>query len=157
MSSGANAKQLADDEQRLAELPALADRPLVVPRPAFNPIAILGDDRRVARRISLRTEITFHSESNFFTGFTNDISEGGVFLATVNVMPVGTEVELRFSLPGGRQVEARGEVRWVRELDERDSGTLPGMGIRFTMVPTWCVQAIRQFEQEREPLFFPET
>lgn len=113
--------------------------------------------RRAALRASLCAEITLGSDSNFFTGFTNDVSEGGVFVATVNVLPLGTQIDLAFSLPGGPRIEGKGEVRWVRELDDRNPEVFPGMGIRFTEVAATSVAAIHAFAAQREPMFFPES
>ncbi len=112
--------------------------------------------RRAAPRVALCAEISLGSDHNFFTGFTNDISDGGVFVATVNLMPIGTQVDLAFSLPGGPRIEGKGEVRWVREFDDRNPDAFPGMGIRFTDLPLPDVTAIHGFTQQREPMFFPE-
>lgn len=128
-----------------------------VPQPAVKPTVVARDNRRSTPRVSLCTEISLASESNFFTGFTNDISEGGLFMATVDVMPIGTEVDVSFSLPSGHKIAAKGEVRWVRDIDELNPENFPGMGIRFTDVNSASVQAIHQFAAEREPMFFPES
>ena len=113
--------------------------------------------RRAAARVALCAEITLGSDSNFFTGFTNDLSEGGVFVATVNLLPIGTQIDLAFNLPGGPKIEGKGEVRWLREFDEKTPDAFPGMGIRFLDVPATSVGAIHAFTAQREPLFFPES
>lgn len=115
------------------------------------------DDRRSVQRVQLCAEISLGSDSNIFTGFTNDVSEGGVFVATVNVLKLGTPIDFTFTLPGGHKVEGRGEVRWVREFDERNPEVFPGMGIRFTDIPLPSVGAINAFTQQRDPMFFPEA
>ena len=56
------------------------------------------DERRQHTRVQLQTEIHLTSESNFYTGLSNDISEGGVFVATHQLESVGTELEMEFSL-----------------------------------------------------------
>ncbi|MBK7859468.1 MAG: PilZ domain-containing protein [Archangiaceae bacterium] len=101
--------------------------------------------------------MTLGSDSNFFTGFTNDVSEGGLFVATVNLLPLGTQIDLSFSLPNGPKVEGKGEVRWVREFDEKYPDTFPGMGIKFLDIPLPSVAAIHAFTVQREPMFFPEN
>jgi uncharacterized protein (TIGR02266 family) len=107
--------------------------------------------------VSLCTGISLHSESNFFTGFANDVSEGGVFMATTDVLAVGSEIEVSFTLPGGDKIEATGMVRWVRELDELNLDNFPGMGIGFTSIAKSSLDAIRGFIESREPMFFPES
>ncbi|MBL8957899.1 MAG: TIGR02266 family protein [Myxococcaceae bacterium] len=134
----------------------VAAKPTVVerrPAPAAAPPA----QRRTAQRVSLCAEISLGSDSNFFTGFTNDVSEGGVFVATINVMPIGTQIDISFQLPGGPKIEGKGEVRWVREFDDRNPEVFPGMGVQFTDIPLPSVQAIHSFTQQREPMFFPEA
>jgi len=144
-------ESLAATMIRAIETEALKPAPAPQPKPQVRP-----EQRRATQRVSLCAEISLGSDSNFFTGFTNDVSEGGVFVATVNVMPIGTQVDLSFSLPGGPTIAGKGEVRWVREFDHKNPEVFPGMGIRFTDIPLPSVQAIHGFTQQREPMFFPE-
>jgi uncharacterized protein (TIGR02266 family) len=127
----------------------------VTVRPPPPPVE--EDERRCSKRIGLCAEITLGSDSNFFTGFTNDVSEGGVFVATVNLLPIGTQIDLAFTLPGGACIEGRGEVRWLREHDERNLDAFAGMGIRFVNLETAALGAITRFMAERDPMFFPDA
>lgn len=117
----------------------------------------LIDERRSSPRVSLVTEIAMGSDSNFFTGFTNDVSNGGVFVATFELLPVGSLLDLSFALPGGARIAVRGEVRWVRELDAGDPDVFPGLGIGFVDLPPDAVRAIQAFTAKRDPLFFPDA
>src|SRR5690606_20171164 len=45
-----------------------------------------------------------------YTGFTEDVSEGGVFVTTYRLAPVGTRVDLELSLPNGHVVRTGAEV-----------------------------------------------
>ena len=95
------------------------------------------------------------SESNFFTGFSGDLSEGGVFVATYEaLLPPGTEVELALALPDRPPLRVPGVVRWVREHNDRTPGVFPGMGIAFQAIDPQAAAAIRSFLQHREPLFW---
>ena len=85
-------------------------------------------ERRRGERHVCEFEVEFLSDTHFTTGITQDLSEGGVFIATYQRLPVGTKVELAFELPGEQRVDAEGEVRWIRE--ERGE-TRPGLGIAF--------------------------
>jgi len=107
-----------------------------------------------APRANLETVVTFESEDNFYTGFSADISEGGLFVATINVQPVGTEVELKFSLPNGYTTKLTGEVRWVREWNDDTPDISPGMGIQFQTVDEITQQHIRGFIERRESIFY---
>ena len=90
-----------------------------------------SSDRRREERRAAEFDVEFLGDTHFTTGLTQDLSEGGVFIATYQLLPIGTSVSLAFELPGGHRVEARGEVRWIRGEIE-DSDTRPGLGVAFT-------------------------
>jgi len=96
------------------------------------------------------------SDSNVFTGFSTNLGEGGVFVATLNLLPVGTPVDLTFSLPGNTRLRVKGEVRWTREIDDRVPDVFPGVGVRFVELGPEATQALHKFVAEREPLFYPD-
>jgi uncharacterized protein (TIGR02266 family) len=112
--------------------------------------------KRVAARVAMQTQVDLASDSNFFTGFSTNISEGGLFVATVNVLPTGTPVDVSFTLPAGRRLTVKGEVRWTREINDRTPDVFPGVGVRFTELDPAVVSQIKAFVQQREPLFFPD-
>jgi uncharacterized protein (TIGR02266 family) len=112
--------------------------------------------RRTSERISLQVSIDFGSDSNFFGGFSTDISEGGLFVASVMHPARGSVIDLRFSLPGDTLVEAKGVVRWTREINDSTPDILPGAGIQFTDLSPEAAAAIHQFVAKRDPLFYVE-
>ena len=116
--------------------------------------ALSSPDDRVHRRLSFELEVTLHSDTNFYMGLTENLSTGGIFMATHLVQPIGTEVLLQLRLPTRRgNLELVGRVRWVREhavaLDAP-----PGMGIAFEHIPADISRAIGEFLLARTPLFF---
>jgi uncharacterized protein (TIGR02266 family) len=114
-----------------------------------------GDDRRKSPRAVLQTEIGFESDSNFYVGFSEDVSEGGMFIATYNLREVGEHVELTFTLPDGKVVNAKGVVRWIRVHSE-DSDGHPGFGVQFESLEGEDKSAVAAFAQARSPLFFDD-
>jgi uncharacterized protein (TIGR02266 family) len=89
-----------------------------------------ASERRADRRVVVEVEVSFASESSFFDGVTQDLSIGGVFIATDRTLPVGSRVALAISLPGS-SILARGLVRWARpRSDERPAG----LGVAFESV-----------------------
>jgi uncharacterized protein (TIGR02266 family) len=116
----------------------------------------LAQDRRQHPRVALRSEVSFESEHNFYTGFTEDISEGGLFVATYQLRPVGTEIELSFTLPDGPTIETVGVVRWIRDPLDLTDGSPPGMGIQFRELPPEEREAIESFLGARSPLFYDD-
>lgn len=121
-------------------------------------IAPSTTERRRAPRANVVTEINLFSDSNFYAGFTEDISEGGVFVASYAMVPVGVSVELELGLPGGFEIRATGTVRWLRCSGAADDGTEPpGMGIQFDRISDDDRELIREFVRNRSPLFFESS
>ena len=110
------------------------------------------DERRVHQRIPHEVRVSLGSESNFFTGFTEDIAEGGVFVATESLLPLGTLLRFDLSLGKG-SVTAVGEVRWVRETSA-DSDQPAGIGIRFVGLHSKVRDVINAFIAERRAAIF---
>jgi uncharacterized protein (TIGR02266 family) len=113
-------------------------------------------ERRAAPRMEIEAEIGFQSETNFFTGFTEDISTGGIFIATYDTREIGDRLSVNFTLPNGHLIAADGIVRWVREFNERTPDTMPGMGVQFESLGADDEEAIRGFVAQRQPLFYDE-
>jgi uncharacterized protein (TIGR02266 family) len=131
------------------------------PRPAGQPLgkmsaAAPSPSGRTSSRIPVQTQVDMTSDSNVFTGFSTNLSEGGVFVATVNLLPVGTPVDLTFTLPGKTRITVKGEVRWTREIDDRVPDVFPGVGVRFVELGVDAAAALHRFVAEREPLFYPD-
>lgn len=120
------------------------------------PQAMPHDARRSTQRLAIDADVGFQSESNFYTGFTQDISEGGLFLATYNIQDLGTEMAVSFTLPDGYLVSAVGVVRWVREYNEMTPDIHPGMGLQFTSLAPEDKHAIETFLDQRPAMFYDD-
>ncbi len=107
-------------------------------------------------RVHVEVQVDFATEHNFYTGLTQDLSGGGLFVATHQIRRLGELVSVRLHLPGsGRAFEILTEVRWVRERD-LSPGMGMGMGLRFLQMSPEAKAAIRAFLGKRESLFFEE-
>lgn len=110
---------------------------------------------RVFERVDLEIEVNLRNEHTFFTGFSENISEGGLFVATEAPYDVGESVELSLSLMGDQPEVLRGVVRWVRPGGT--SGGLPaGMGVQFVDMSEAVTRALQSFVDSRakDTLFF---
>lgn len=89
------------------------------------------DEKRVYRRRTHRTKVVFEDElgEGLFYVDSEDVSMGGLFLASNVPVRIGTLLFLSFELPGHkRPIRVTGEV--VRKADS--TGYCPsGMGVRF--------------------------
>lgn len=120
------------------------------PRPSETP------RRREHSRFSVDLDVTVTSEHNFYAGFVENMSVGGIFIATHQLKPVGERIEFSVHLPGTDEpIRGSGEVRWVRVYSEA-SNVPPGMGIKFDQIAPEAVSAIQSFLAQREPLFYDE-
>ena len=106
-------------------------------------------DTRRSHRVDLEVDVSFESEHNFYTGFGENISSGGLFVATHALRIVGSTLRIKFHLPNvADPIEADGVVRWVREVGE------VGMGVQFVQLSEPVQQAINAFISRRDSIFF---
>jgi uncharacterized protein (TIGR02266 family) len=115
-----------------------------------------ASQRRIAPRFKVELDVSLGSDHNFYVGFVENMSVGGVFIATHVLKAVGDVFELAVHLPNSDAVvKGVGEVRWIREYSER-SNVPPGMGVRFIQLEAGCQQTIEAFLARREPMFFDD-
>lgn len=82
-----------------------------------------AEDKRRQRRIPVELWIEVEGEGALYYQRASNLSVGGAYFTQTFPLPVGTKVQLRFSLPGDeRQIECGGEIVNAKEL---------GMGVRF--------------------------
>ena len=112
------------------------------------------DGHRAHPRVAAEVPVALFSEHNFYSGLTENISEGGVFIATYQTLPVGTELELTIVLYETTRIKVVGEVRWIREHNELSPETLPGIGVQFVSLPQTARVAIEQFIEGRSTMLY---
>jgi len=114
--------------------------------------------QRRAERHDVEVSVDFESDSNFYAGLTQNISTGGLFIATHRIRKVGERVHLKFTLPGAsKPIEVETEVRWIRENSSlMRTESSPGMGVRFIDMPPADAQLIQKFLESRESLLYDD-
>jgi uncharacterized protein (TIGR02266 family) len=140
------AAQLDGDEGALARCEDATRQQAEGVHPAPEP------PRRASPRVRMQAAVDFHSDSNVFTGFSTNISDGGMFVATANTLAIGTEVDLALTLPSGERMSVRGVVRWARRVNDDTPEVSPGIGIQFVDLPLESAMAIHRFVATREPI-----
>ncbi|MCH2184614.1 TIGR02266 family protein [Myxococcota bacterium] len=89
----------------------------------------LESERRKAERIQLVVRVEYSTIDDFFSEFSRDINQGGLFIETSRPLSLGSEVMMRFNLPGGDDViETVGHVVRISHGDGQEP---PGMGLEF--------------------------
>jgi len=113
---------------------------------------------RASERFELEVKVDLESDHNFYTGLTQNISSGGLFIATNAIRKIGDRITLQFSLPGTAEpLAVETEVRWIREnsaLSRVDGAT--GMGVRFVNLSPQAATAIQQFLESRDSLYYDD-
>jgi uncharacterized protein (TIGR02266 family) len=103
-----------------------------------------GDERRRHPRVKLRIEVSYQKMDSYLHRFTENISEGGCFVETDEVLPPRTQVPLEFSFPNHpKPLEIIGEVVWVVE------GSHSGMGIQYKKISPNARKLLREIVQSR--------
>lgn len=115
--------------------------------------ALPGPDAREHPRARARIRVEYHFGSTTGSGYTTDISEGGLFLACDRTAQQGTRVYLRIHLPGSRAgdpLKIIGAVtradRSLRALAEEPESQR-GMGIHFEVAYSRTREALSDFIQ----------
>jgi len=115
-----------------------------------------NDEGRIANRVSVEVRVDLRSENTFFTGFSENISEGGLFIATEAPHEIGDELDIELSLMGGgHRIAQKVVVRWIRPAEA--AGGLPaGMGVQFLVLTEHEKVALQEFVDSRikDTLFY---
>lgn len=95
------------------------------------------EEKRKYKRAYVRFPVEYRGKSFWQVVQAQDISAGGMFIATQKVEPPQTKVEILFSFgkDNARLIHAEGVVAWNRAKpkDDGKGNVLPaGMGIMFT-------------------------
>lgn len=86
-------------------------------------------EQRSKKRHPVIADIEYIGDGARQSGRTSDLSEGGLFIDTINPITEGSTVTFRFLLPGdptGKPITGQGVVTWGQPT--------VGMGIRFTLL-----------------------
>jgi hypothetical protein len=102
----------------------------------------MEDDKRLGERVTINKE--FESFDAFIQEYVTNISETGVFIKSATVLPVGTRVNLRFTviMDDIETIEGVGEVVRV----EQDP---PGMGVVFRELNAYSKNLIDKLLTQR--------
>lgn len=146
-------KRFAQEKERISKLPPEERAATAPPTPA----AFAGT-HAPARTINWNVlqQLSIDSETQFYTGFSQNLDEGGLFVATFDVKPMGSKVLFTFELPGGRQITAKGRVTFVRDYDPKHPEVTPGMGLKFLTLRDDDRRAVEAYLKKRAPMFFEQ-
>jgi len=90
-----------------------------------------SDDRRLHDRYDVTWAVDCVAEDTFLYASIANISEMGIFVKTLEPLPIGTKLMLSFSPPGHEPFKLAGVVAWQNPLVVEGDNPNPGMGVRF--------------------------
>jgi len=98
-------------------------------------------NRRTSPRVILGIPVSYRAGQTIAGAVTLDVAKGGLAIRTMNPLPPGAEVHLRFRLPGLlADIDADGRVSW--------SDRKVGMGVQFEHLAATDQAAIDSFVDE---------
>ncbi len=107
---------------------------------------------RGSERAPISLLIEYRINDSVFNGYLYTISEGGLFIRTTNIKPVGTELDLAFHLPGMEEITiAKGIIVHVRVLKNGDPSNIhpPGMGVKFISISPIDLDSIKNYVKKK--------
>ena len=108
------------------------------------------------RRVDIEANVGATSGTNFYVGFSGEIAEGGVFVATYNTLDVGASVVVTVTLPGGYEFRVPAHVHFVRDPMDMSDESEPGMGVKFEQLQGEHRELILRFIRKRAPMFYDD-
>lgn len=109
-------------------------------------------ESRHVERLGCEFDIEFLDDTHLFSGLTQDISQGGLFVATYQPLPLGSVISLTLELSGSR-LEVQGEVLWARAeceaLEQR-----PGFAVAFRQLSPEALAVLTEFCRSRPPHYY---
>lgn len=97
------------------------------------------EESRAGPRATARIRVDYTHEGNYLISCTENISADGIFVCTDAPPPVGTVVQLVFSVGDLNEVAVAARVAWVGRPGRVSE---PGMGLRFLDPPPPLREAV---------------
>jgi len=132
--------------------------PVMRPAPLTAEARAANESGRRMNRFPIKVDVSYTSSHNFFIGVIENVSSGGIFVATDEPGDIGEEYEINFTVPGiNKTCQAVCQVRWIRQASAAPEGpSQSGMGLKFVKLDAMARAAIELFLNHREPILHEE-
>jgi type IV pilus assembly protein PilZ len=92
----------------------------------------LGEEGRTGRRVPIQLLVDYKADGHYLFDFCKDLGTGGVFIQTAAPLPMGSSIDLTFTIPDSKEtLVAKGTVIWVQAPVAERKELTPGMGVQF--------------------------
>ena len=112
--------------------------------------------KRKYLRVTFRNRVYVTHNETPHELYTENVSEGGMFIKTKEPFPVGSEMAISFPLDAGSHIRLKGIVRSVQLSSDSVSGRQSGMGIEFKEVREAELKILRDFVTRTSTQDIPE-
>ncbi len=113
-------------------------------------------ERRKETRHNVEIPVLYTSETLSFEALARDLSNGGIFIASELLDPVGTPCQITLLPDGSPPLLIEGEVNHVITAETGEGGNPPGLGISFTQigedVQQWITYTLEKLSDIKEDL-----
>lgn len=90
------------------------------------------EEERSYQRVPIQLLVDYKSGGSYLFDFCKDLGTGGVFIQTEKPLPMGTSLDLTFTIPDSKEtVLTKGTVIWSQPPLAEKKDLTPGMGVQF--------------------------
>ncbi len=105
-------------------------------------------DERNEARVDKKLLLNIDKDGFEGMGLTSNISRNGMFITTMEVFPVHSDVSILLGI-GDNTYPLKGKVAWSREASEADSNDVGGRtGIQITEAPESYLKYVEKIQPE---------
>ena len=126
--------------------------------PTVDPAKPANPRQPRAPRASLRVEVGLEHGHQLYTAFSGNVSAGGLFVATNDLLAVGAEVDLTFSLPIADEppysISVWAVVQWIRKRPAPGGPPPAGMGLQFKDLCAADLGAVERYIAEHGAILY---
>ncbi len=116
----------------------------------------MAKNRRKYRRVEASIRVAFRTKEELAVEYTKNISKGGIFLKTDQLVDPNAEIDLTISFPeGSGEYKIKGQVTRLMSVsrlsEEGENDQLFGVGIRFLNPADDLLRAVEQVINKADP------
>ncbi|MBK6849145.1 MAG: TIGR02266 family protein [Proteobacteria bacterium] len=101
--------------------------------------------------VTVKIKFRCSTIDQFAERYAADVSDAGIFIRTPKPLATGTHVSFEFQYQDGSPLlSGSGTVVWVREHAPAQSGSQPGMGVRFDQLPPESRAMLQQVLERKQ-------
>jgi len=106
-------------------------------------------DKRTPIRLKKRLSVRFGIDDANRVAFTEDISDSGMFIKSLNVCPPNTKIKIEFTPDDINFVHIEARVMWAKKVPQNLFHLVKksGMGVRFLRFQTGEEHFLRFYEE----------